>query len=314
MVRIPTGLLLCVIAACAAGDQRGPERPNAGTADRRPSGPPSGSHGPAGHLELKAAAAAAGAGNLPLAYQHCLDAIRKNPQLEHAYRLAASICAMQGNAECERQNYDDGLTALPRSPALLRDRALLHLEQGQYAAAVNRYERALAITGETSPEAMADLAYAYVYVDRLDEADRLARRAVEIDDACFSCQMALGQVCLSSNDFPDAVTAFSQARNLSPRDPDARRSEAKARFLAGEVRTAHQLYEALVVEYPDDARLRVQAAQVAMGAKAYDAAVTHLEVVAAANPDQEQLLRLLAKARTKAKNARRATSRSRTSE
>ncbi len=207
---------------------------------------------------------------------------------------------MLDDPECERAFYDDGLAALPRSAALLRERALLHLQEGEPAAAVAKYERANELTNGRSPETLADLAYAYVYVDRLEEARVLADRAVELDERCFSCWMAAGQVSLSRRAFPGAVTSFARAGRLRPNDPDARRSEAKSRFLAGDLDRAAQLYEALVTELPDDVRLRVQAAQVALKRGRPRDAIRHLSAAAQTFPDQPKLQQLLEEARRRA--------------
>ncbi|MEO1337123.1 MAG: tetratricopeptide repeat protein, partial [Myxococcota bacterium] len=254
----------------------------------------------AGQRELQAAIAAAKAGNLDEALQRTRLAIQANPNLEHAYLLNGSVCAMMAKPACEREAYDRGLEALPQSSALLKERALVHLQQGEYADAVQKYEKARAITQDRSADTLADLAYAYIFVDRLAEAKDLADRAVELAPACFTCQMARGQVSLSRRDFSTAVSAFEAAQALLPEDPDAARSVAKAKFLNGEIEAASVLYERLVKNQPDDGRLRVQAAQVAMKAGRYQAAVIHLQVVAAANPHQKKLLEFLAKAQEKA--------------
>ena len=112
--------------------------------------------------------------------------------------------------------------------------------------------------------------------------------------------MAAGQIALSRTTFADAVRAYATARSLRPTDPDARRSEAKARFLNNDLDQAAALYETLIRELPDDRRLRIQAAQVAMKRGRYPDAVRHLSVVAQAHPDQKKLLELLAEAQQKA--------------
>ena len=298
--------MLGAVAACATSSSSPPKKgdtTNGATASpsatRRPR-PIRRPGQPAGQAELQAAIAAANAEDLTLALAKSREAIQKNPNLEQAYLLAGSICGIQGQLECEQESYEAGLVALPKSSALLRERATLHLQQGEVAEAVAKYEEANRLTGHKSPEVLAELAYAYVYVDRLDEAKTLADRAVQLDARCFPCRMAAGQVNLSKKNFPAAIASYEAARNLQPDDPDAARSEAKARFLDGQLDAASSMYEALVKASPDDGRLRVQAAQVAMKAGRFQDAVGHLKVVAAANPTQKKLLEFLAQAQTKA--------------
>ena len=264
------------------------------------SGSPRGSRRSKGQTDLNAAIVAAKAGDLAAALSKCRASIQKDAKLEHAHLLAGSICGMQRNLDCERDAYDVGLRALPESAELLKARALVHLQDGEHEDAVKKYERALAVSTVKSAETLADLAYAYVYVDRLTDAKALASRATALDPKCFSCWMAAGQVHLSSREFGDATLAFARARSIAPTDPDARRSEAKARFLAGDVVKAADLFEALVRDFPDDERLRMLAAQVAMKAERFGDAVRHFEMVLQRHPNEEKLLRRLAEAQRKA--------------
>lgn len=247
-----------------------------------------------GQAELEAAIKAAKQAQLEQALTYARTATQKNPNLEQAWLLAGSICGIQGNLDCERETYEEGLTALPRSSALLRERATLHLQVGEHDAAVAKYEQAYAITGDKSPETMADLAYAYVYVDRLEEGLAIAQKAVELNDKCFTCYMALGQVHLSRKSFGAALTAYQEARTLKRDDPDASRSVAKALFLLGKVDEAGALFEALVKAAPDDPVLRMQAIQVAEAGGRYQAAVEHLKALLADHPNQKELWKRLA--------------------
>ena len=295
-------LLLCS-AACASGGSKPPA--NAAKPAPKPRPPRRIGVGPGqrpGQAELESAIKAAKGGDLDLAIKRSNDAIEKNPNLEHAYLLLGSSCAMKQDLDCERAAYERGLEALPRSAALKRELGLWYLQQGDIPKAVTNYEAAHELSGGKDAGTMADLAYAYVYAGRLDEAETLAARAVKLDGKCFTCAMSLGQARLTKRDFAGAVEAYESARTLEPKSSDAQHSLAKAYFLAGKHDEAARLYEDLIRARPDDYRLRVQTAQVAMARKRYREAVEHLQVVAEANPKQKPLLELLLQAQTKAKD------------
>jgi len=255
-----------------------------------------------GQAELEAAIAAAKANDLELTMKRCNEAIEKNPSLEHAYLLLGSACAMKGDSDCERAAYDRGIEALPRSAPLKRELGLWFLGQDKAPEAVKAYEEANQLTGGEQPEYMADLAYAYIFAGKIEDAARLAQRALALDARCFSCAMSLGQANLSKRAFDSASAAYKKALDMDPKSADAQHGLAKAEFLAGRLDAAAKLYDALVADKPDDYRLRVQAAQVAMARKKYAEAAESLKIVADANPGQKALLELLLEAQTKAKD------------
>lgn len=300
MQRLALSSALLLAAACASTPPPAPAEPPSPSSARPPRRPGFGPGAKPGQAELEAAIAAAKANDLDQAIQRANAAIEKNPNLEHAYLLLGSSCGMKDDLQGERAAYERGLEALPRSAAIRRELGLLLLQVGEVEQAVKRYEEANDLTGGQDPEYMADLGYAYVFAGRLQEAVDLSSRALKLDERCFTCAMTLGQAKLTSRDFPGAVAAYGTARQLDPSSDDAQLGLAKAHFLAGQVGPAGDLYEAMVQAHPEDGRLRVQAAQVAMAAKRYKDAVKHLEVVAAANPDEKPLLELLLEAQTKA--------------
>jgi tetratricopeptide (TPR) repeat protein len=300
--RLALSALALALSAACAGSPPPPAEPPPPATNRPPRRPGVGPGAKPGQAELEAAIAAAKANDLDTAIQRAHDAIAKNPSLEHAYLLLGSSCGMKEDLACERAAYERGLEAIPRSAPLRKELGLLLLQQGEVDAAVKRYEEANELSGGQTPEYMADLGYAYVYAGRLAEAVDLSTRALQLDARCFTCAMTLGQAKLTSRDFPGAVSAYRAARDIDPQSEDAQLGLAKAHFLAGQLEPAGDLYEAMVKASPDDGRLRVQAAQVAMAAKRYEDAVAHLQVVAAANPDEKPLLQLLLEAQTKAKD------------
>lgn len=242
-------------------------------------------------------------GDLDGAIQATQTIIKDSPQFEPAYLFLGSACAMRERATCERGAYTQGLQAIPTSAALHRELGLLELGEENIQPAVAAYERALELAGSDhsdQAEYLADLAYAYVYASRVEEAEPLAQRALQLEPECFDCLMTHAQIKLSQKDYGSAASSYRSAAGVMPDSADARHGLAKALFLQGDLKEAADLYAALMSSAPDDYRLRVQAAQVAMKRRRFRSAVKFLAPVAAANPKEKKLLKLLLEAQTKA--------------
>lgn len=298
---LSAGLL---VACASAPDQPGTAPVAAPAAAAKPRlAPGSPAARRAAQTDLKRAIRAARAGDMATTAEACEAAITHDPQLEHAYLLLGSSYALRGQADKEAEVYRRGLKALPRSSAILREQGLLYMRAGLYPEAVGAYEQARELAQEPDPTLDADLAYAYLFVKRVDEARALAIKAYTDTPSCFACAMSYGQVCLSTKDYPHAVEAYARARALQPKDVDARRSHAKALFLAGQAAPALAIYRSLVVADPADARLKVQASQVAMAAGEPAEAAAYLQPLVADNPGSAPLLERLLAAQRAAKDA-----------
>ncbi len=297
-MRIYVASTLITLFACASQPPAAPaEPPAAARPPRRPGAGPGG--GSPGQRELEEAIAFAKADNLDGAIERCQAATGKNPQLEQAYLLWGSSCALKEDAACERGAYAAGLRALPKSAALHKEQGFLELREGHYDAAVQAYESAQKLAPAVEPETLADLAYAYALARRPDDANRVADQAVAADARCFHCAMMQGEVRLMKQNGPGAIESFQAAAQLDPKSTDAQVNLAKSYFLAGRYADARPIYEQLVAADPDNARFRVQAAQVAMTEKQYAPAIAHLSKVAEANPDESRLLEMLLEAQEK---------------
>lgn len=280
-------LLPVLLLSCASSPTQPSEAAEPAPA---PAGPVSPAAQRAAQADLQRAIRAARAGDDAATRRACEAAIQKDPQLERAYLLLGSSYALAGEGEAEAEVYARGLKALPRSSALYRERGLLYMRAGLYPEAVSSYEEARRLAEAEDPTLLADLAYAYLFVKRQEDAEALARRAYESAPKCFPCAMSYGQVKLSDKDFPAAIEAYERARQLQPGDVDARRSLGKALFLGGRAEEALKIYRALIEADPKDPRLNVQGAQVAMAASQPAEAARYLKRVAADNPGSAPLL------------------------
>ena len=248
---------------------------------------------------MKQARASAREGDLVSAARFARMAAEAAPDTEEAYLLWASCCEQRGDLACAKEAYDAGLRNNPGSAALLREAGLLALQAGDVDTAVERLEASL--SAAEAPETKSDLAFAYLFQDRADEAETLTADVVREAPGCFTCWMARAEVLTRLDRPEDALDAYQRAAGLEPSDVDAKAGLAKALFRTGRAAESLELFEELVAEAPDDLRLRAQAAQVALAAGAADRAVQHLEVVARALPEDPGVQAALQKAQQAAK-------------
>lgn len=248
---------------------------------------------------MKQARAAARDGNLEAGAEWAQRAAAADPELEEAYLLWASCCEQLGDLACAKAGYDAGLENISGSATLLRESGLLALQAGDVETAVQKLEASL--SREPSPQTKTDLAFAYLFSEREEDADALTAEVVGEAPECFTCWMGRAEVLTRLGQHPGAVDAYRRAAGLEPDDVDAKAGLAKALFRTGDAMASLALFEQLVAAEPQDVRLRVQAAQVASAAGKPDRAVEHLEVVAELMPDDPQVQQALQKARDEAR-------------
>ena len=284
-------LLLATLIAGCGGSKPPPAEP--------PPPPTASSDEPPGQVELQAAMKAARENDLDAAIERAKAAIDKNPQLEQAYLLYGSSCAMKEDDACEIEAYQRGLQALPTSASLKKAMALVHLQKNQMEDAIKMLEE---LNDGQDPEVMADLAYAYIFVDRTDEGEKLATKALELNPKCFQCNMTLGQIHLSKKQFDQAIESYGRAGELEPNDPGPKRKMAQATYLAGKKAEALGMYSAELAKYGDDDELRFEYAKALLGAKKPKEAIAEIKKLLEKNADEPNLLKMLLKAQKEAKD------------
>lgn len=116
----------------------------------------------------------------------------------------------------------------------------LALESERYESAEDYLQRALARNPEYI-EAMNDLAMAKIYLRRIDEADDLVRKALELEKDNYGIWDTLGCVHLARKDYSAAHKAFDTAVKLVDRDPRVHLHLALALLGQGEVARVREI-------------------------------------------------------------------------
>lgn len=300
---VAPGLVTLALSGCASTKAQEQASPAAEAKPARPIQRPGQAPRSAAGRDLDAAIKAANAGDLDGAIKSANDAIAKDPNLEKAYLLLGSACAMKDDVACEKDAYDRGTQALPRSAALLGERGLLLLRTGDAKGAVRDLEQANEQTKSTDPKVMADLAFAYAFVDRLDDGAALAAKARKLDPKSFDAASAHGEVLLRKRDGRGAEEAFRAALALTD-DADVKRplnrQLALALAIEGRYAEALVIHEQLISTDAEDPVLRALAAEALMELDRPKDAQKHMEVAVKLAPKDPRFWSLLLETQTKA--------------
>ncbi|MCK6547804.1 tetratricopeptide repeat protein [Myxococcota bacterium] len=294
---VAPGLVTLALHGCAS--TKPAEQPDTPPAEVKPSRPiqrPGQGPRSAAGKELDAAIKAANAGDLDGAITSANAAIAKDPNLEKAYLLLGSACSMKDDLTCEKDAYDRGTTALPMSAALLAERGLLLLRTGDAKGAVADLERANELTKSNDPKIMADLAFAYAFVDRLDDGASLAAKARKLDPKSFDAASAHGEVLLRKRDGKGAEEAFRAALALTE-DAEVKRQLnrqlALALALDGRYADALAIHDQLIAADAEDPVLRALAAEALLKLDRPKDAQKHMEVAVKLAPKDARFWSLL---------------------
>lgn len=211
---------------------------------------------------------------------------------------------MKEDEACEKDAYDRGTASLPMSAALMNESGLLKLRTGDAQGGVAQLEKAHELSGRKDAKMMADLAYAYIFVDRLDDGAELAKKARVTDPKSIEAAMAHGEVLLRKRDGKNAVEAFNAAIMLTS-DAEVKanltRQLAVAYAMAGEHEKALETYRSMLKNGGEkDPVLHAQIAASLMNLDRAKEAVTAMQEAVKLAPDDTRFLGLLMKAQEKA--------------
>lgn len=295
---LPTAAILLLSSGCQSGGAAPEQRPP--TEPAQPKGPRGPRGGPGQKDPLLAAKRLASSGETDAAVAETEKVLAARPQLEEGYSLLSALHAMKEDAEASLAALDRGLAALPESAALLHARGMARLEGDDPAGAISDLEAARDRSNPPSAELLADLAYAYLAGQRVQEAEATARRASELDPKAYAPAFVMGEALLLAQRPKDAIPAFERAVAAAPEETSAQRRLAKALNLAGEHQRALEILDRLIAGAPDEPMLRAEAAGALVNLGRAKEAVRYLEKAIELAPKEKALYVFLEKAQTAA--------------
>ena len=116
---------------------------------------------------------------------------------------------------------------LPADAALHDDAALLYLEVGRAAPAVEHFQKSLALKGASAP-AHYNLGTALTLARKFDEAIYEFQQAIRIDPSYANAHNNLGNVLLAQGKVDEAIREFREVVRLQPDSPSAAANLAAA--------------------------------------------------------------------------------------
>ncbi|HEX7796662.1 MAG TPA: tetratricopeptide repeat protein [Vicinamibacterales bacterium] len=146
--------------------------------------------------------------------------------------------------------YEGRIRAEPGVAALHDDVALLYLDQGRVANAVDHFRRALALK-PASAAAHYNLATALSMAGNLDEAAGSYAKALELRPDYALAHNNLGAILLQRGQMDDALPHLREAVRLDPHNADALDNLGRLDWFRGDFATARQHFEQATAERPD---------------------------------------------------------------
>lgn len=221
--------------------------------------------------------------------------LAEEPNMEEGYLLLVGLCEMKEDGGCAQEALSKGLEVLPDSWALLHARGRTHLEANEIPAAVQDLERAHSLSEGSSAEVMADLAYAYVFVERLDEAELIAAAARRLDPKSFAAAYSHGEALLRREKWQEALEAYEGALSAEPGNPIAKRRKALVLAKLGQDDKALAIYGELIVgDGAKDATLHAARASSLMKLNKTGEALKAMREAVKLAPKDKKMLELLA--------------------
>ena len=147
--------------------------------------------------------------------------------------------------------YEGRIRAEPQSAALHDDVALLYLDEGRFANAVDHFRQSLAMK-PTSAAAHYNLATALTLGGRLDEAVKSYEEALVLRPDYALAHNNLGAILFQRGRLDDAQTHLREAVRLDPNNADALDNLGRLeRQRLGDFPSARQHFEKATIARPD---------------------------------------------------------------
>jgi tetratricopeptide (TPR) repeat protein len=216
-------------------------------------------------------------GKMDIASQRFQAALKLDPKFAPALIGLAGVAQAQGNRAQIEGFLQQAETASPTSPAVHLAWGRYHLGNGQLA----RAEKSFNVAKELAPKAIPPLlALGEIYMraaGRNDEALRVYRAAVALDNQNMFAQYGLGVAAAAAGLRTDALKALDTASQLAPKDPAPPRAIGRLHMEAGELKAALRAFDAGLARQPRFVPLMLDRAEVLVRSERWDAAFTQLQ-------------------------------------
>ncbi len=180
-----------------------------------------------------------------------------------------------GDLQSAQQAYRDILESHPEQPDALNLLAMVAMEEGRYASAVELLRRATTVAGEVA-QFHCHLGNALQGSGDPDAAARAYRRAVSLQPDHLEALSNLGFVLTRLGQWPEAVTCLEKALAIDPEYFFALHNLGDALSRQGELEAAADAYRRAIAVAPEPAELHFKLAALLREQGRFAQAVDHL--------------------------------------
>lgn len=181
-----------------------------------------------------------------------------DPNYSSAYDLLLLTYLAADKLPAALKQLDDLLAKDPRDTRALMTAALIHNQKNDYARASEFYEKLLAVN-PNSVTALNNLAYIYnEYLNQIDKAYDLARRARSLQSQDASVADTLGWILYKRADYQQALRLLQEAATKLPDQPEVQFHLGMANYMMGQAaaaRTAFQRAATATTDFPGKAEI-----------------------------------------------------------
>ncbi|HKU38260.1 MAG TPA: tetratricopeptide repeat protein [Polyangiales bacterium] len=209
------------------------------------------------------------------AFQGAVNADSKAYEAE--YNLGV-IADRQGNPDEALQHYQRALRIQPDYEAAVQGTVNITLRRGSPQQAV-QFVEPIANQWQRNLYLQAIYADTLVRADRVDEAERVARRALARDERFVPAILALAKASERRGRKELAETTLDQAKEIDPNNPEVHFLQAKNYQRKGELALAIASYRKAIELNPDYAEARMALGIQFMASGNYNEALQQFEIV-----------------------------------
>jgi len=191
--------------------------------------------------------------------QRALEILR--PALEEApgdwmaRMVWARALDVRGEQASAIRELDAAIAAHPSEPALLQQRASLHLRDGQAADAA-RMLRVLLALRPASLEAAMSLASILIDAGRIDEADQSLASIARLQPVDLGLILRRADLAAANGSLGEARELYARAAAICPQESDVFERLGRAELRAGHEARALEAFERSLAARPQNAQLR----------------------------------------------------------
>lgn len=185
--------------------------------------------------------------------------LEEHPARTEAFALLGSVEYLRGDYEAARGALEKALAAGKPNAMTLSALGLVYEKLGLFDEAVRVLEQAI-VSDPKMAGPYNDLGYFYAERGvKLDEAEELVRRALELKPDTPAFLDSLGWIYYARGDYRRALEYLEQAAALDPEEPEILGHLGDVWFRLGETETAREYWErALGAEHPDPEAIRLR--------------------------------------------------------